>query len=102
MIMEASRKAFEALISPSAAITLALASLLASASAAMARCNCSGNLASFLKNENFIKKWEFALKPVTNSCSKCLYLSSKVALQFTTKTNKTLVRKMVQQHMTDR
>ena len=67
MIMEASRKALEALISPSAAITLALASLLASASAAMARCNCSGNLASFLKNENFIKKWEFALVLVTNS-----------------------------------
>ena len=50
MIWEASRKAFEALISPSAAITLARASRLASASAAMARWSCSGNLASFLKN----------------------------------------------------
>ena len=50
MICEASRKALEALISPSAAITLARASRLASASAAMALWSCSGNLASFLKN----------------------------------------------------
>ena len=46
--LEASRNAFEARFSPSAAITLALASREASASAAIARCNCSGSRASFL------------------------------------------------------
>lgn len=46
---EASRRALEALFSPSAAITLALASLEASASAAIARCSCSGKRASFLQ-----------------------------------------------------
>ena len=55
MICEASLSALLALISPSAAMTFALASLLASASAAMARCNCSGNLASLLKHNNYTK-----------------------------------------------
>jgi len=51
IIIEASLRALEARISPSAAITLARASLLASASAAMARCSCSGSRASFLKKD---------------------------------------------------
>ena len=80
MICEASLRAFDALISPSAAITwtqqqsqillmkplkknydptFALASLLASASAAMALCNISGSLASFLKKEKIIRKINF-------------------------------------------
>ena len=42
-------RAFEALFSPSAAITFALASLEASASAAMALWSCSGSRASFLQ-----------------------------------------------------
>uniref|UniRef100_A0A1B0AZ25 Uncharacterized protein n=1 Tax=Glossina palpalis gambiensis TaxID=67801 RepID=A0A1B0AZ25_9MUSC len=47
---EASRKARDAFCSPSAAITLARASRAASASAAMARCNCTGKRTSLLKN----------------------------------------------------
>ena len=43
---DASLRALEAFISPSAAITLALASRAASASAAMARCRDCGNLTS--------------------------------------------------------
>ena len=46
---EASFKAFEAFISPSAAITLAQASLAASASAAIAFCNKTGNRTSLLQ-----------------------------------------------------
>jgi hypothetical protein len=49
MTSAASFKALEAFISPSAAITLALASLEASASAAIALCNCCGRLTSFLE-----------------------------------------------------
>jgi hypothetical protein len=52
MTSEASLSALEAFCSPSAAITLALASLAASASAAMALCSCTGNLASLLKRVN--------------------------------------------------
>jgi len=48
MILEASLSALDALISPSAAMTLALASRDASASAAIALCNCSGNRASLI------------------------------------------------------
>ena len=51
MIFDASLSAFEARISPSAAITLARASRDASASAAIARWSCSGNRASLLKKE---------------------------------------------------
>ena len=49
MISEASLRAPEAFFSPSAAITLALASRAASASAAIARWSCSGSRASFLQ-----------------------------------------------------
>jgi len=48
IMIEASRRALEAFCSPSAAITLALASLAASASAAMARCSWTGRRASLL------------------------------------------------------
>ena len=48
----ASLRAWDAFFSPSAAITLALASLAASASAAMALWSCSGSRASFLKKES--------------------------------------------------
>ena len=48
MISEASARALDDLISPSAVITLALAALPASASAAIVLCNCSGSRASFL------------------------------------------------------
>ena len=48
MIFEASARALDDLISPSAVITLALAALPASASAAIVLCNCSGSRASFL------------------------------------------------------
>ena len=47
--LEASLKALEARFSPSAAMTFALASRVASASAAMARCSSSGSRASFLQ-----------------------------------------------------
>lgn len=46
---DASLNALDAFCSPSAAITLARASLDASASAAIALCNCIGNRTSFLK-----------------------------------------------------
>ena len=46
MTSEASLRAFEAFISPSAAMTFALASRAASASAAIARCNEWGSLTS--------------------------------------------------------
>ena len=49
MTEEASFRAREARISPSAAITLARASRDASASAAIARCSCSGRRASLLE-----------------------------------------------------
>ena len=55
---EASLKALEALFSPSAAITLALASLEASASAAIALCSCSGRRASFLQKLSCSAKLE--------------------------------------------
>ena len=47
MTSEASLRAFEAFISPSAAMTFALASRAASASAAIARCKLVGSLTSF-------------------------------------------------------
>ena len=48
MISAALASDLEAWCSPSAAITLARASLAASASAAMARCSCCGSRTSFL------------------------------------------------------
>lgn len=58
IISDASFNALEALCSPSAAITLALASRAASASVAIALCSWTGNRASFLnftiKNEKSI------------------------------------------------
>ncbi len=48
MTLAASRKALDAFCSPSAAMTLALASLAASASAAMALCSWTGRRTSFL------------------------------------------------------
>ena len=48
MFSAAIMRALLALCSPSAAITLARASRAASASAAMARCNCCGSRTSFL------------------------------------------------------
>uniref|UniRef100_A0A8C4S6J8 Uncharacterized protein n=1 Tax=Erpetoichthys calabaricus TaxID=27687 RepID=A0A8C4S6J8_ERPCA len=51
MTMEASFRALDAFISPSAAITyltFARASRVASASAAMALCSCKGSLTSFI------------------------------------------------------
>merc|ERR1712215_218240 len=47
IMSEASFKAREAFCSPSASITFALACLVASASAAMALCNCCGKRTSF-------------------------------------------------------
>lgn len=52
MTSPASFKEWEARISPSAAITLALASLAASASVAMARWSCTGSRTSFLKQRH--------------------------------------------------
>lgn len=52
MTSEASCKAFEALISPSAVMILALASRSASASAAMALCSCTGRRTSLLETNN--------------------------------------------------
>lgn len=49
IMSEACFNANDDFISPSAAITFALASLLASASVAIARCNCVGRLTSFLQ-----------------------------------------------------
>ena len=49
MTSAASRRAFEAFCSPSAAITLARASRAASASAAIARCSCTGSRTSLLQ-----------------------------------------------------
>ena len=49
MTSEAWARALEDLISPSAVITLALAALPASASAAIVLCSCVGSLASLLK-----------------------------------------------------
>ena len=55
--LAASFRALEALCSPSAAMTLALASRPASASAAMARCSCTGRRTSLLKyNSRSFKK----------------------------------------------
>ena len=51
----ASFRAFDAFCSPSAAITFALASLAASASVAIARCNCTGNLTSLLNYRSINK-----------------------------------------------
>lgn len=48
MTIEASLRALEAFCSPSAAITLARASRAASASAAIARCSCTGRRTSLL------------------------------------------------------
>lgn len=47
--MDASLRAMDALNSPSAAMTLARASRAASASAAMARCSCTGRRTSLLQ-----------------------------------------------------
>ena len=52
MMSEASLRARDAFISPLAVRTLARASQAASASAAMVRCNCNGNLTSLLKTRN--------------------------------------------------
>ena len=59
MTSAASRRALEAFCSPSAAMTLARASRAASASAAIARCNCTGRRTSLLQ-----------LKIMTNWCTK--------------------------------
>merc|ERR1719427_2332176 len=53
MTILASANDLDAFCSPSAAITLALASLAASASAAMALCSWTGSLASLLERESF-------------------------------------------------
>jgi len=55
MTFEASLSALEARFSPSAAITLALASREASASAAIALCSCSGRRASLLQRTESIR-----------------------------------------------
>ena len=57
MISEASARALEDLISPSAVITFALAALPASASAAIVLCSCSGSRASFLAKKYFDEKY---------------------------------------------
>ena len=51
-ISDASFKEREAFCSPSAAMTLALASLAASASAAMALCSCWGSLTSLISTRS--------------------------------------------------
>lgn len=60
IISDASLKALDALISPSAAMILALASLSASASAAIARCSWTGSLTSFLKRFVIISQYSAA------------------------------------------
>ena len=57
MMSEASARALEDLISPSAVITFALAALAASASAAIVLWSCSGSRASFLSKKYFREKY---------------------------------------------
>ena len=70
MISEASFKALEAFCSPSAAITLALASLEASASAAIALCNCCGNRTSLTSTRSTCKhEFYFSVKSISRKIS---------------------------------
>lgn len=62
---EASRNARLAFCSPSAAITLARASRAASASAAIARCNCTGRRTSLLQKAKKREKFNKTKVPVS-------------------------------------
>lgn len=62
IMSEASFRALDDFCSPSAAMTLALASLAASASAAIARCSCIGSRTSFTSTRSTWRKEELLKK----------------------------------------